>query len=225
MLTFKGVHAFTYGTVLTAPIFKRARMGTNSFKVEGSDNTSREQLGYEWYSTSAKIMLSSNANLDAFIAWLSGSGFLILDEDSSKYVVAHIDEEVQIERITKGNNVKVATVEFKVLDPFRYKVNEANTTLTAPGTYTNLGTYFSEPLLKLTGTGIVVLTIGTQSFEYNFDTPYVYVDSKLKDCYYSNTYKNRRMTGDFPIFNIGSNAISWTGNLTQLVITPRTRYL
>lgn len=225
MLTFKGVHASTYGTVLTAPIFKRARMGTNNFKVEGSDNTSREELGYEWYSTTVKIMLSSNTNLDAFIAWLSGSGPLILDEDSSKYVTAYIDEEVQIDRITKGNNVKVATVIFKILDPFRYKLNESNSTRTTSGTYTNVGTYFSEPLLKLTGTGIVTLTIGTQSFEYNFDTPYVYVDCKLKDCYHSNTYKNRRMTGDFPILNVGSNAISWTGDLTQLVITPRTRYL
>lgn len=225
MLTFKGVHASTYGTVLTAPIFKRARMGANYLKFEGSDKTNREQLGYESYSVNAKIMLSNNANLDNFISWLSGSGQLVLDEDSSKYMNVYVDEEVQIERLTRGSNKKVASVEFKVLDPFRYKLSEANTTLTAPGTYTNLGTVFSEPLLKLTGTGTVVLTIGTKSFTYVFDTPYVYVDCKAKDCYHSNTYKNRKMTGKFPVLNVGANAISWTGTLTELVITPRTRYL
>lgn len=225
MLTFKGVHASTYGTVLTAPIFKRARMSTSEYKVEGSNITKREELGYELYTVSAKIFLSDNADLDDFVAWLSGSGVLILDEDSSKYMTVYIDEEVQIERLTRGANKKVASVEFKVLDPFRYKLSEANTTLTSAGTYTNLGTIYSEPLLKLTGTGTVVLTIGTQSFTYVFDTPYVYVDCKAKDCYHSNTYKNRQMTGKFPVLNVGANAISWTGTLTELVITPRTRYL
>lgn len=225
MLSFKGTHVSTFGTVLTAPIFKRAKKNTSIMQIEGSDKSFREDYGYSSYSIKAKIYLSNNANLDSFIAWLSGSGQLIIDEDPNKYVMAYIDEEVQIERVLKGSNVKVADVEFLVLDPFRYVLSETDTTLTSSGTYTNNGTIFSEPLLKLTGSGTVILTIGTQSFTYVFDTPFVYIDCKSKDAYYSSTYKNRRMTGDFPVLNIGSNAISWTGTLTQLVITPRTRYL
>ena len=225
MLSFKGVHTSTYGTVLTAPVFIRADRAVNLIKIEGSDRTYREDLGLEPYILKARILLADNADKDAFLAWLSGSGQLILDEDNTKYVTAYIDKQVVLQRLTKGANVKVADVEFLVIDPFRYKLSEANVTLTASGSYTNLGTVYSEPLLKLTGTGTVVLTIGTQSFTYVFDTPYVFVDCKAKDAYHSATYKNRKMTGDFPVLNIGANAISWTGTLTELVITPRTRYL
>lgn len=225
MLSFKGTHVSTYGTVLTAPVFKRAKKNTNIIQIEGSDKSFREDYGYTGYSLKTKIYLSDNADLDSFIEWLSGSGQLILDEDSNKYVTAYIDEEVEISRVLRGSNSKVADVEFLVLDPFRYVLSEANTTLTSSGTYTNNGTIFSEPLLKLTGSGTVILTIGSQSFTYVFDTPFVYIDCQSKDAYYSNTYKNRRMTGSFPVLNKGANAISWTGTLTELVITPRTRYL
>lgn len=225
MLTFKGVHASTYGTVLTAPVFIRAERSANLIKVEGSDRSYREDLGLAPYILKTKIALKDNANKDAFLSWLSGSGQLILDEDNTKYVTAYCDSQVALQRYMSGANVKVADVEFLVIDPFRYKLSEADVALTASGSYTNLGTVYSEPLLKLTGTGTVVLTIGTQSFTYVFDTPYVFVDCKLKDAYYSATYKNRKMAGDFPVLNVGANAISWTGTLTQLVITPRTRYL
>jgi len=225
MFTFKGVHASTYGTVLTAPTFKRAQKRTNLLEVDGADGVIREDLGYDVYSTSAKVLLNDNANLDAFVAWLSGNGQLILDEDSSKYVTAYCDEEVEYFRLSLGVNKKVAVVRFLVTEPFRYKLSESDTTLVASGTFTNLGTYFSEPLLKLTGTGTVVLTIGSQSFTYVFDTPYVFIDCKTRNAYYGAVYKNRKMTGNFPVLNVGANAISWTGTLTELVITPRTRYL
>lgn len=225
MLTFKGVHAYTYGTVLTAPVFIRAERSANLIKVEGSDRSYREDLGLAPYILKTKIALKDNANKDAFLAWLSGSGQLILDEDNTKYVTAYCDSQVALQRYMSGANVKVAEVEFLVIDPFRYKLSEADVTMTVAGSYTNLGTIYSEPLLKLTGTGTVVLTIGTQSFTYVFDTPYVFVDCKAKDAYHSATYKNRKMTGDFPVLNVGANAISWTGTLTELVITPRTRYL
>lgn len=34
-----------------------------------------------------------------------------------------------------------------------------------------------------------------------------------------------RMSGDFPTLLPGSNAISWTGNVTKVVIQPNWRYL
>ena len=36
---------------------------------------------------------------------------------------------------------------------------------------------------------------------------------------------NGCMSGDFPTLLSGSNAISWTGNVTKVVIQPNWRYL
>jgi phage-related protein len=70
------------------------------------------------------------------------------------------------------------------------------------------------------------MTIGGRSFTYVFGAePYVYIDSDSLDAYYLTTKKNANMTGAFPYLTPGVNAISWTGTVTELVITPRSRYL
>jgi phage-related protein len=31
------------------------------------------------------------------------------------------------------------------------------------------------------------------------------------------------MTGDYPVFSIGKNTISWSGSITKIEVTPRWR--
>ena len=123
------------------------------------------------------------------------------------------------------SHLKSATIEFYVADPFRYYLNEPVITLTSDGNVTNVGTYESLPLIKLTGTGYVVVGINGRAFIYNFDTPYVYIDSQSQEAYYGSTLKNRNLSGDFPKLDVGVNAVSWTGNVTEVVITKRSRFL
>ncbi len=223
MFTFKGIHASYYNVVVNLlPPFKKASKKVNIINIEGKDGTIVEELGYEGYVLPCKITLMDMTKLDEVMAWLSGSGALVRDDDDTKKVNVSIYNEVSYQKII---GVAEASFEFYVSDPFRYLISESDITLTANGTLTQGGTVFSEPLIKLTGTGLVEVTINGRVFSYNFDTSYVYLDSKLHKAYYLTNKKNRKLSGNFPILDVGLNTISWTGNITEMVITKRTRYL
>jgi hypothetical protein len=227
-MKWKGTDISTKGLIaLTQPVKKKARKKHIIDNIDGSDFAQVTTLGFEPYYLETRLaLLDPSTYLSTALAFLDGSGALIDDEDTLKYWNAHIVDEVEFERATKGANIKTADVKFLVTDPFRYLVTEADTTrTTTPTTATNQGTYESLPLLKITGTGTVVLTVNGSSFTYVFDTDHVFIDSQTQRAYHSTTEKTSRMTGDFPKLAPGSNAITWTGTITELVITPRSRFL
>lgn len=223
MITFKGVQASTHNVVVNKlPPFKRATQRINTIKIDGKDGVVTQELGYDGYVLPVVITLMDVSKVNDVIAWLSGEGQLINSDDPTRYVNACVYNEVSYERLT---TLKQAKVEFLVKDPFRYLLSESNTTITSAGNVTNSGTYKSLPLIKLTGSGLVTVSINGRQFTYNFDTPYVYIDSQSQEAYHLNVSKNRKLGGDFPFLDVGVNAISWTGTVTEMVITKRTRYL
>jgi phage-related protein len=96
-------------------------------------------------------------------------------------------------------------------------------------TVTNQGLEASKPIMTLTGSGIVEISInGYAQFQYDFgDDTEVTIDSEQEDAYMGtpSNLKNRQMTGQFPIFNPGENIISWAGSLTEIKIKPNSRWL
>lgn len=51
------------------------------------------------------------------------------------------------------------------------------------------------------------------------------IDSEEQEAYKDTILKNRLMQGVFPKLQIGSNTITWTGDLTKIEIEPRSRWL
>ena len=224
MFTFKSIHADSLTVVVNKlPPFKNAEKKIRTYHIDGSNRTEVEELGYQSYTLPYEITLKDSTQLDDVKVWLNGSGVLIRDDDNTKYLNASVYSELSIDKF-KG--IATGSCEFFIANPFRYLLNEADATLTAPTNVLNLGTYYSEPLLKITGSGVVNITVGDYSFTYNFGgDSEVYIDSEIKEAYLGSTLKNRQMTGDFPLLNVGSNSVSWTGDVTEIVITQRTRFL
>ena len=227
-MKWQGVDISTKGLVaLTQPKVQTPKMKVDIQTIDGSDKTEVVERGYEPYNLDVQMMCANPANIDAALVFLQGSGALISDDDTTKYWNAQIIERVEFKRLAKGPAIRVADVQFFVKNPYRYLVPESNVTLTSPGNVTNAGTVNSLPLLKITGSGTVVLTIGGRSFTYVFDTPSVFIDSDSQEAYYlvPTTRKTNKMTGAFPYLTPGVNAVSWIGTVTELIITPRSRYL
>jgi phage-related protein len=134
--------------------------------------------------------------------------------------------------------VKIATVgalemklsqlgEFAIMfncAPFKYLRNVAMITRTTSGTVANPGTVYSLPRLKVYGTGTRNLTINGKLITLNLLASPLVIDSDLKECYYGDVVQNNRMTGDFPVFNVGSNAVTLGTGITKVEIEPRWRY-
>ena len=198
---------------------------TTSYYVDGQDGVNIvEGYGYDAYILSFNITLTDPTKFDQIYALLDGDVILETSDDVGKFRYAKVLEDLEYNPVALW---KETTVEFLIYKPFRYVKTESNVTLVAPGNVTNAGTVNSLPLLKLTGTGTVVITIGGRSFTYVFDTPSVFIDSDSQEAYYlvPTTRKTNKMTGAFPYLTPGVNAVSWTGTVTELIITPRSRYL
>ena len=225
MFKFKGIDATTYGTVTKEPIRKKPEQDTRITKVEGADTSVIEKLGYLPTKIETQMVLFNNTGLDDVYTWLNGGGDLILDEHPERYIVAHCDVSIEPERFSRGVSLRVIDIEFTLLSPYWYKDNETPIVLTVAGNVTNDGNVNSRPVLKITGSGTVTVTVDGRSFTYIFDTPYVIVDSLQQDAYHEGVLKNRRMTGAFPILEPGINAVSWTGTVTSIELTKVSRWL
>lgn len=224
--TYKGVTASSLGVIVNSlEWYKKPQRKVDTNRIEGKDGSTVTDDSYEPFSLNAKITLMALTNIDAIVAWLTGSGVLVFSGDSAKYRNVYIMDEVGF---TQDGSVWVASFNFFVDKPFRYVMSESDVTVSGfPATYTNAGSVASKPLLKVTGTGTVVFVVNGVSITYVFDTPYVYIDCDSMDAYYLTTLKNRNLSlSAFPTFAVGSNAISITsGTITEIVITPRTRFI
>ena len=84
----------------------------------------------------------------------------------------------------------------------------------------------AKPYIKITGTGDITLAIQSESqnkvWTMTAIGPYIECDSELMNFYRGTDLKNDKVTGDgFPELLPGSNAVSWTGNVTKVEIVRR----
>ena len=92
-------------------------------------------------------------------------------------------------------------------------------------TITNPGAVDSEPLIRVYGNGDITLMVGTQIVELEGIDGQIFLDSEIQEAYKGTTSMNVAMSGEFPKLLPGMNAVSRTGNVTSIVITPRWRTL
>lgn len=202
--------------------FTKPKKRVEVIQVEGQDGAKVIEKGYEPYTLVYKITLTDSSKFNQIYALLNGDVVLQASDDPGNYWNAKVIEGVEYDSLAIW---KKTIISFFIETPFRYKLDETPTTLLIHGNVTNVGTVISLPLIKITGSGTVVISIDGRSFTYSFDTSYVYIDSFLQEAYYTSNLKNRKMTGEFPYLTPGVNAISWTGTVTELVVIPRSRYL
>ena len=228
--TFKGLTATSFGIIVNSmPTFKKPKRKVNKKSVDGRHGTQVEELGYDSYSLPSLITPTDTAYFDAIYAWLDGPGVLICGDDPLKYRIAEVIEEVEYGRLAIW---KEASIDFFIADPFRYVLNEADlifTTVSFPATITNTGTFESLPLLKLTGSGAISITLNGTTFTYTFPSgeTYVWIDCKEQAAYYGTTvdYRDGSMSGNYPVLKVGSNALAKTGTVTQAIVSKRTCFL
>lgn len=210
------------------PPISKPKMKTRITKIDGRDGDVIEELGYESYTKSISIGLTRNYDINQVIKYFTGSGELIMSNEPDKVYNSRIIDKIDYEKLLR---FKKATIKFYT-QPYKYKNNEAKKTLTITTQTSvkvnNVGLEESKPIIKLTGSGTVGISIaGVQIFNYTFPSneTEVVIDSLQEEAYLNGIYKNRNMTGEFPILKPGENTISWTGTLTKIEIEPKSRWI
>lgn len=83
----------------------------------------------------------------------------------------------------------------------------------------------ADTLIKVYGSGNVQLTIDRETMQINNVADYVEIDSNLLQVRNQDgTSKDDDTLGDFVLFTKGENTISYTGNVTKIVVEYTTKY-
>lgn len=201
----------------------------NSIEVPGRNGSLTEDDGtYKDIIIAVKCFFIDNDDLpskiDSVKTWLAGGeGDLVFSNQSGKKYIGRVIDQIDIAQ--EYEILGEFQINFKC-KPFKYAVNNPVITLAnTPSTIFNPGTFKSEPVIKIYGTGSITLTINGVDLVLSNVIDYVTIDSILMDCYKDTALENNNMLGDFPVLNPGINTISWTGTVIKIEITPNWRWL
>lgn len=178
---------------------------------------------YKPYLRDMEFVAKDMANIPLINQWLDGRGILKTSVDNNGFFYASVINSIPYNSATKKlDSLKVT---FKV-SPFFY-LDSGNTTitLTSSQSFTNIGTIYSEPYIKVTGSGNITLTINSTIITLTGVSSYIEIDSELKNVYKDTINQGDKMSGEFPILQVGTNNISFTGTVTKIEIIPRWRQL
>ena len=173
----------------------------------------------------AQCFLADPMKIPAIAAWLKGSGKVAFANRQGGFYHARVANQISFEKILRGNPHRSFAVNFRC-KPFWYQENVESVTLTAStSTVTNPGSVYSEPVITVYGTGDITLMVGTDIVELEGVSGSITLDSELREAYSGTTGLNSAMSGEFPVLKPGQNAISWSGDVTKVEISPNWRYL
>ena len=173
----------------------------------------------------ATCFIADPAQIPAIAAWLKGKGTVTFANRTGGHYNARIANQIPFEKVLRGNPHCSFAVNFRCY-PFWYQENVSDVTITTSGdTVTNPGSVYSEPLITVYGSGNITLMVSTTIVELTNVSSSIVLDCALKEAYKGTTLMNDHMSGDFPVLKPGLNAVSWSGNVTRIVIKPNWRYL
>ena len=158
---------------------------------------------------------------NAVSAWLhSTTGYARLEDsyEPNYYRMAIYKESNIFENLY--NQAGTATIVFECKPQRFLKTGEIPAIVTSSGSLSNPTGFKAYPLIKVFGTS-GTLTINSNKITLSSINSYTMLDCELQDAYKGATNMNSTVSGTFPVLKPGSNAISWTGNISFVEITPR----
>lgn len=230
--TFGGKNSYTdYGIVISQrPSIPSPVRRVTTLQVPGRNSALRfDENTYGDITITVECGLKNNTNLadeiDLIKGWLIGTGEsgLVFDFQADKKYIAQVVNAMDFAQIFKLFSKFIIIFNCR---PFKFKVSNSVITLNSPGTVINTGTIYSEPIIKVYGTGDGTLTVGSQVNTLKGISNSIIIDSTIQDCYgVDGSNLNNKMSDDFPTLNVGVNTITWTGSITKIDITPNWRWL
>lgn len=209
------------------PPITKPRKRIKETVIDGVDGSIIEELGYESYDKTIAISLKIGADVDEISEYFTGKGNIIFSNEPKKYYRATIINGIDYSRLLR---YRVAKVTFRV-QPFKYENDETEIYNVGNGqemAVTNVGNYFSKPLITIKGSGTVVLRVnGDWVCDYTFPEgeDMVILDSEIEDAYLGEYLKNHYMTGNFPLLEKGANILSWSGTVERISVKRYSRWL
>ncbi|MED2750925.1 phage tail family protein [Bacillus thuringiensis] len=214
-----------YGLAMVErPVIPTAKQKVEQIEVPGRHGSLTKKGAFEDVPLKIKFNLLEEENIKPLIrrikAWFMNGKKLYFTDDDVYRKIKHVEMGDITNEIEEYGEFEV---EF-TLDPFEY-VTTVPLVLTKPETILNHGTVESSPKVEIHGNEDVRMMVNDVAFQIKGVKDTVIVDSELLEAYAGTTPMNSNMIGEFPLFRVGENTITWTGDVTKLIIEPRWRYV
>lgn len=150
--------------------------------------------------------------------WLmtTGESDLIFNFEPNKKYIAQVVNAIDFKQALKYISSFPIIFNCK---PFKYSVEDKIITITKNNsTIYNEGTFESEPVIKVYGSGNIKLKINDNEVIVKKVDGYVSIDSVLKDAYKDDVLKNGDMIGEFPVLKVGENIVGFSENVSKVEI-------
>ena len=208
------------------PAVKKPLMRNEIENIDGRPGAIVTKLGYDAYDREMTIGLYGNYDIDQVIEFFADEGTAIFSNEPDKVYNFQTLNEINFERLGR---FRTATVTF-YCQPYKFSAVEKELTFTSkPASVYNSGNVKSKPVLTITGSGTVTISINSvQILTINFGTgTTITIDGEKMEAYSGSTLKNRSVSGDYSKIELekGLNQISWTGTVTSLKIDKYSRWI
>lgn len=230
-IILNGVSSLTISGLLiqNLPPISKPKQRVEVEEIDGRDGDIITYLGYGAYDKEFKIGLYGSYDVDEIISYFNSQGTVIFSNEEDKYYNYQIIEQIDFDKLLR---FKEATVKMH-MQPFKYSAEDNKKVFSVIDTtqisIRNVGNIYSRPVLTITGTGTINLSLNNnQLFEIDMGTyTSITIDTNNMNAYNGSTLLNRNVTGSYDNFklNVGNNTISWTGTITQIEIDNYSRWI
>ena len=198
-------------------------------EIDGRDGDIVTYLGYGAYDKEFKIGLYGSYDIDEIISYFNSKGTVTFSNEEDKYYNYQIIEQIDFNKLIR---FKEATIKMHI-QPFKYSATDNqkvfDITNESSVIIRNAGNIYSRPVITITGTGTINLSLNDiQLFTITMgEYTYITIDTNNMNAYNGNTLLNRNIIGSYDNFklNVGKNTISWTGTITQIEIDNYSRWI
>lgn len=226
--SWNGVSCRTKGIrLLSMPPIIRPEERVDHVVIPGRSGELTQTEGadiYNSYIQTIPIVVDNKTDAVAAELWLRGDGYVTFGTQDNRKQNARIINAVTFTKHSKNSNWYEAEVQF-YCDPIKHQTSEEAIEVTTSGsTVTNPGDIVGYPKIEITGSGTVTVATGGRTLTIPECVSGWVIDSENEWILQNNIPQINVCSGAFPVFNVGDNAITFTG-ATKLTITPNWRYL
>lgn len=161
---------------------------------------------------------------DEIYAWLRGYGILKTILETNGYFKASVVSALEVDDKLKIDKFKVT---FRINPPFLF-LDSGLTPIVLSNNQkiNNPGTYKSEPIIHIVGSGNITLNINGKTTTITGLVSEIFINSELQHCYNSSADLDSLYKGEYPELTPGENTISWSGGTVNKVeVIPNWRNL
>lgn len=213
------------GLRLTAPVaIPAAVRAVDDIEVEGRAGTLTRYTGWEDTEIELEIAVPIRDELHQYrqaAHELTNASTIAFTGESGVYRKVKHCEVGELRRELSGWGFFTARL---TCQPFTYLTEGLKpVTLTASGTITNPGLLDADPIITITGTGALSLTINARVYHVNSPAGSVTLDSERLIAHVSGRVQTDALTEAFPVLKPGLNRITLGTGISKVVVVPNWR--